>query len=324
MSVFAYEKGEESARNFSDWLVEESRIEQPDSSCRGKSVDVRNGRTNESEHTTEERGSTQFHSVSLAFVKNGQPVTLLLVEGAAGVAFAMEDRRSEDERVRSRLSLGSLASSFSPRKSVLAGGAFTASQIAPVTDRTYLFLLEAVRKRPQDSARHHAVVHPISPAAGRDGGLPSGGHLFPPAGHLLELHQSNVHSYTLYESSVHLYRVRLHNNSPLDSQRSPHSWDNMSCLRSAGMIHSADSYVRASCIHRAAFITLRVRTYRHLYSTFHTVCVFSRPSSGPGPESPRCLVVEREEEGREIEKERKGTWRTVDYDEIKVQASCRQ
>jgi len=61
-----------------------------------------------------------------------------------------------------------------------------------VTDRTQIFLLEAVRKRPQDSARRHAVVHPISPAVGRDGGLPSGGHLFPPAGHLLELHQSNV------------------------------------------------------------------------------------------------------------------------------------
>lgn len=61
-----------------------------------------------------------------------------------------------------------------------------------VADRTYFFLVEAVRKRPQDSARHHAVVHPLSPAAGRDGGLPSGGHLFPPAGHLLELHQSNV------------------------------------------------------------------------------------------------------------------------------------
>lgn len=61
-----------------------------------------------------------------------------------------------------------------------------------VADRTHLFLVEAVRKRPQDSARHHAVVHPLSPAAGRDGGLPSGGHLFPPAGHLLELHQSNV------------------------------------------------------------------------------------------------------------------------------------
>lgn len=41
--VFAYEKGKGSARNFSDWLVEESRIEQPDSSCRGESVDVRNG-----------------------------------------------------------------------------------------------------------------------------------------------------------------------------------------------------------------------------------------------------------------------------------------
>lgn len=61
-----------------------------------------------------------------------------------------------------------------------------------VTDATHVFLLEAVRKRPQDSAGHHAVVHPISPSAGRDGGLPSGGHLFPPAGHLLELHQSNV------------------------------------------------------------------------------------------------------------------------------------
>jgi len=81
-----------------------------------------------------------------------------------------------------------------------------------VTDRTYLFLLEVVRKRPQDSARHHAVVHPISPAAGRDGGLPSGGHLFPPAGHLLELHQSNVSQRrTLASSSSfvspHLLRI---------------------------------------------------------------------------------------------------------------------
>jgi len=41
VSVFAYEKDEGSARNLSDWLVEESRIEQPDSSCRGESVDVR-------------------------------------------------------------------------------------------------------------------------------------------------------------------------------------------------------------------------------------------------------------------------------------------
>lgn len=83
-----------------------------------------------------------------------------------------------------------------------------------MTDRTYLFLLEAVRKRPQDSARHHAVVHPISPAAGRDGGLPSGGHLFPPAGHLLELHQSNVSQYRALapsfffcSSAPHLFRV---------------------------------------------------------------------------------------------------------------------
>lgn len=66
------------------------------------------------------------------------------------------------------------------------------SLVLQVTDRTHIFLLEAVRKRPQDSARHHAVVHPLSPSVGRDGGLPSGGHLFPPAGHLLELHQSNV------------------------------------------------------------------------------------------------------------------------------------
>lgn len=83
--------------------------------------------------------------------------------------------------------------------------------MAQVTDRTYLFLLEAVRKRPQDSARHHAVVHPISPAAGRDGGLPSGGHLFPPAGHLLELHQSNVsqHSclFSFRFSAPHPFRV---------------------------------------------------------------------------------------------------------------------
>lgn len=83
-----------------------------------------------------------------------------------------------------------------------------------VTDRTYLFHLEALHKRPQDSARHHAVVHPISPAAGRDGGLPSGGHLFPPAGHLLELHQSNVsqhHSFAFFFffhlSAPHLFRV---------------------------------------------------------------------------------------------------------------------
>jgi len=41
VSVFAYEKDEGSVRNLSDWLVEESRIEQPDSSCRGESVDVR-------------------------------------------------------------------------------------------------------------------------------------------------------------------------------------------------------------------------------------------------------------------------------------------
>ncbi|EFN76402.1 hypothetical protein EAI_16038 [Harpegnathos saltator] len=69
-----------------------------------------------------------------------------------------------------------------------------------VTDTTQPFLPEAVRKRPQDSAGHHAVVHPISPSAGCDGGLPSGGHLFPPAGHLLELHQSNLQYITL---SVH-------------------------------------------------------------------------------------------------------------------------
>lgn len=78
-----------------------------------------------------------------------------------------------------------------------------------VTDRTYLFLLEAVHKRPQDSARHHAVVHPISPAVGRDGGLPSGGHLFPSTGHLLELHQSNVsqHCTFAFFSLPHLFRV---------------------------------------------------------------------------------------------------------------------
>lgn len=54
----------------------------------------------------------------------------------------------------------------------------------------------------------------------------------------------------------------------------------MSCLRSAGMIHSADSYVRAPCIHRTAFITLHVRTY-NIYSTFHTVCVSARFGSRP-------------------------------------------
>lgn len=78
--------------------------------------------------------------------------------------------------------------------------------VTQVTDRTHIFLLEAVRKRPQDSARHHALVHPISPSVGRDGGLPSGGHLFPPAGHLLELHQSNVsHSYFCF----FFYFIRL-------------------------------------------------------------------------------------------------------------------
>nr|KAF7417054.1 hypothetical protein H0235_011585 [Vespula pensylvanica] len=66
-----------------------------------------------------------------------------------------------------------------------------ASAFEAVTDRTHIFFLEAVRKRSQDSARHDALVHPISPAVGCDGGLPSGGHLFPLAGHLLELHQSN-------------------------------------------------------------------------------------------------------------------------------------
>lgn len=85
-----------------------------------------------------------------------------------------------------------------------------------VTDKTPpVFLPEAVRKRPQDSAGHHAVVHPISPSAGRDGGLPSGGHLFPPAGHLLELHQSNVSQHPTFPVSFclrprarpHLFRV---------------------------------------------------------------------------------------------------------------------
>ncbi|KYM83038.1 hypothetical protein ALC53_06303, partial [Atta colombica] len=270
VNVFAYKKGEGSARNFSDWLVEESRIEQPDSSCRGKNVDIRNGRTNESEHTTWKRGSTQFHSVSLAFVKNGQPVTggafttSQIAPWRTPLGRERDDARtlangSESEREKEKRERGETRGGA--RRGANRAGAVEGENVQ-VTDRTYLFLLEAVRKRPQDSARHHAVVHPISPAAGRDGGLPSGGHLFPPAGHLLELHQSNVSThYTLYESSVHLYR---------------------------------------------AFITLRVRTYRYLYSTFHTVRVFSRFGSGP------------------IEKERKGTWRTVDYDEIKVQASCRQ
>ncbi|KAG7206233.1 hypothetical protein KM043_003625 [Ampulex compressa] len=41
-----------------------------------------------------------------------------------------------------------------------------------VTDKTRTFFLEVVRKRPQDSAGHHALVHPISPSVGCDGGLP--------------------------------------------------------------------------------------------------------------------------------------------------------
>lgn len=81
-----------------------------------------------------------------------------------------------------------------------------------VTDKTQIFLQEVVRKRPQDSAGHHAVVHPISPSVSRDGGLPSGGHLFPPAGHLLELHQSNVSHSTDFSCFFslcppHLFRV---------------------------------------------------------------------------------------------------------------------
>lgn len=61
-----------------------------------------------------------------------------------------------------------------------------------VTDTTQGFFLEVVRKRPQDSAGHHALVHPISSSVSCDGGVPSGSHLYPHAGHLLELHQSNV------------------------------------------------------------------------------------------------------------------------------------
>lgn len=49
-----------------------------------------------------------------------------------------------------------------------------------------------VIKRLQNSAGHHAVVHPFSTPASCDGGLPKGGHLFTFTGHLLELHQSNV------------------------------------------------------------------------------------------------------------------------------------
>lgn len=64
------------------------------------------------------------------------------------------------------------------------------------------FFLEIVHQRPQDSAGHHALVYSFSSFACRDGGLPPGGHLFPPAGHLLELNQSNV-SYNL--SIVHLF-----------------------------------------------------------------------------------------------------------------------
>ena len=54
------------------------------------------------------------------------------------------------------------------------------------------FSLESVNKRPQNSAGHNALVYSFPSFVSCDGGLPSGGHLFPPAGHLLELHQSNV------------------------------------------------------------------------------------------------------------------------------------
>ena len=101
-----------------------------------------------------------------------------------------------------------------------------------------------------------------------------------------------------------IYIVRLHNNSPLDSQRSPHSWDNMSCLRSAGMIHSADSYVRAPCIHRAysrLYNPPRSHVQVSIQYVSHRARLLALRVRAPSPE---CRIVEREEEGRDREGEK--------------------
>lgn len=105
------------------------------------------------------------------FTLGGPPVR----RGCSGVAF----RGGEDgERERAR-TLGPLASSFSPRKWVLAGGAFTASQIAPVS----IYVLGAcARRMPFHSlsasrgylslslprfALHSAPIRPLAPSHSR-------------------------------------------------------------------------------------------------------------------------------------------------------------
>jgi len=83
------------------------------------------------------------------------------------------------------------------------------------------------------------------------------------------------------------------------------------------MIHSADSYVRAPCIHRAAFITLALaRTASTVPFTLYAPVAFRvrgtererERENEPGPREPARGVVELR----------------AGYDEIKVQASCRQ
>ena len=104
-----------------------------------------------------------------------------------------------------------------------------------VAELTLIYLSkEVVHKRPQDSAGRHALVHPISTTASCDGGLPSGSHLFPSTGHLLELHQSNVsHVLTfllllLLFSSLFL-AASYHHHSPSCSQDT-NPWFLESCL----------------------------------------------------------------------------------------------
>lgn len=92
-----------------------------------------------------------------------------------------------------------------------------------------------------------------------------------------------------------IYIMGLHNNSHWIPRDRFVTGYNMSCLRSAGMIHSADSYVRAPCIHRAAFIALCVRTYNLQYVSHHTAS-----SSRASPKLERL----GEKGGRERERER--------------------
>ncbi|KOX73823.1 hypothetical protein WN51_13901, partial [Melipona quadrifasciata] len=170
-NVFAYEESKGSVGNFSDWSVEESRIEQPDGSYARMEIKfVRKVKHRQTERTKQERN--KLIGKIFLNMNGGQDATT----ASFGNSFRDCARYHSRKDIDTEGAAGTLASSFSARK---------------VTDTTQGFSLEVVRKRPQDSAGHHALVHPISSSVSCDGGVPSGSHLYPHAGHLLELHQSN-------------------------------------------------------------------------------------------------------------------------------------